>query len=349
MIPQLVVEVDVRAAWRVEARQQLADDDKQLQVRWFLDEAPLDLVFVLLGRLPGLEHVLRVRVELVALVAVLGLARDGVVVRLVRRDDAAVAAEVRVLKEPEVVARVVDRRRHEDRRAPVVVEARLEREVLDDGEVAGVRADGGDVLDEGATGVVSKDRFAAAGALVLGASTALLAAENPFAREARLLRESQAAQTSNPFANAFAAQPVVPSQFSVKPILNLGFRGDDFVTISRREYEELLESKQHLERTLGIIEHLEARCGQNERNLLVCTETYRKELARTNTECEAKCADVMARLKQYEMACVEANKVMEKEMLSLRAKHANEIAVMTRTDAMRTRELECYHTVECTA
>ena len=40
------------------------------------------------------------------------------------------------------------------------------------------------------------------------------------------------------------------------------------------------------------------------------------------------------------MACVEANKVMEKEMLSLRAKHANEIAVMTRTHAMRTRELE---------
>ena len=94
------------------------------------------------------------------------------------------------------------------------------------------------------------------------------------------------------FANIFATQPVAPSQFHVKPILDLG-NGDrfgGFVTIPRREYEELLESKQHLERTLEIIEHLEARCAQQDKNMLGCTESYRRELARVNNECEAKCA-----------------------------------------------------------
>ena len=132
VVAQLVVEVDVRAARRIEAGQQLADDDQQLHVRRLLDEAALGLVLVLLGGLALLEDVLRVGVELVALVAVGGLARDRVVVRLVRRDDPAVRAEARVLKQPEVVAGVVDRRGDQDRRAAVVVQPRLEAEVLDD-------------------------------------------------------------------------------------------------------------------------------------------------------------------------------------------------------------------------
>ena len=132
VVAQLVVEVDVRAARRVEAGQQLADHDQQLHVRRLLDEAALGLVLVLLGGLAVLEDVLRVGVELVALVAVGRLARDRVVVRLVRRDDPAVRAEARVLEQPVVVAGVVDRRRHQDRRAAVVVQARLEAEVLDD-------------------------------------------------------------------------------------------------------------------------------------------------------------------------------------------------------------------------
>ena len=81
---------------------------------------------------PVLEDVLRVGVELVALVAVGRLARDGVVVRLVGRDDPAVLAEARVLEQPVVVAGVVDRRRDQDGGAAVVVQARLEAEVLDD-------------------------------------------------------------------------------------------------------------------------------------------------------------------------------------------------------------------------
>ena len=132
VVAQLVVEVDVGAARRVEAGQQLADHDQQLQVRRLLDEAALGLVLVLLGGLAVLEDVLRVGVELVALVAVGRLARDGVVVRLVRGDDPAVRAEARVLEQPVVVAGVVDRRGHQDRRAAVVVQARLEAEVLDD-------------------------------------------------------------------------------------------------------------------------------------------------------------------------------------------------------------------------
>ena len=40
--------------------------------------------------------------------------------------------EGRVLEKPEVMAGVVDGGRHEDGRAPVVIQARLEAEVFDD-------------------------------------------------------------------------------------------------------------------------------------------------------------------------------------------------------------------------
>ena len=132
VVAQFVVEVDVRAARRIEAGQQLADDDHQLHVGRLLYEAALGFVLVLLGGLPLLEDVLCVGVELVALVAVGKLARDGVVVRLVRCDDPAVRAEARVQEEPVVMAGVVDRRRDQEGRAAVVVQARLEAEVLDD-------------------------------------------------------------------------------------------------------------------------------------------------------------------------------------------------------------------------
>ena len=72
VVPQLAVEIDVRAARRVEAGQELADDDQELQVRRLLDETALRLVLVLLRRLAPLQDVLRVGVELVALVAVGG-------------------------------------------------------------------------------------------------------------------------------------------------------------------------------------------------------------------------------------------------------------------------------------
>ncbi len=75
---------------------------------------------------------LRVGVELVALVAVRRLAGDGVVVRLVGGDDPAIRVKGRVLEQAVVVASVVDRRRHQDRCATVVVETGLEAEVLDD-------------------------------------------------------------------------------------------------------------------------------------------------------------------------------------------------------------------------
>ena len=39
VIAQFVVQVDVRATWRIKAGQQLADDDQQLHVRRFVDEA----------------------------------------------------------------------------------------------------------------------------------------------------------------------------------------------------------------------------------------------------------------------------------------------------------------------
>jgi hypothetical protein len=125
VVAQLVVEVDVGAARRIKAGQQLAHHDQQLQVGRLLDEAALWPRLVLLGGLPLFQHMLGVGVELVALVAVWARLRDRVVVGLEGGDDPAVLAEVRVLEQPEVVAGVVDRGRHQDGRAPVVVQARL--------------------------------------------------------------------------------------------------------------------------------------------------------------------------------------------------------------------------------
>src|SRR5439155_9947892 len=58
VVAQFVIEVDVRAARRIEAGQQLADNDQQLHVRRLLDKAALGLVLVLPGRLSLLENVL---------------------------------------------------------------------------------------------------------------------------------------------------------------------------------------------------------------------------------------------------------------------------------------------------
>src|SRR5688500_12346196 len=114
MVTELVIEVDVGAAWSVEARQQLAYDDQQLQIGWLLDESPLDLLLVLPGGLVLLKHMLRVGVEFVSLIAVGWFARNGVVIRLVGRDDPAVLTERRVLEKTVVVTGVVDRRRYQD-------------------------------------------------------------------------------------------------------------------------------------------------------------------------------------------------------------------------------------------
>ena len=129
---QLVIEVDVGAARRVEAGQELAHHDQELEVGRFLNEPALGFVLVGFGALAGLEDVLRVGVELVAFVAVRRLQRDGCGVRLEGGDDAAVLAKRLAEEDAEVVAGVVDTRGHEDRSAPVVVQARLGVEIVDD-------------------------------------------------------------------------------------------------------------------------------------------------------------------------------------------------------------------------
>jgi hypothetical protein len=53
VVVQLVIEVDVGAARRVEAGQQLAHHDQQLEVGRLLDEPALGLVLVGLGGLAG--------------------------------------------------------------------------------------------------------------------------------------------------------------------------------------------------------------------------------------------------------------------------------------------------------
>ena len=132
MVVQLVVQVDAGAGGRIEAGQQLADDDQQLAVGRLLDKAALDLRLVLLRAGKARQHVPRVGVELVAFVAVGRLARDGVVVRLVGSDDAAVLAKRRILQQAKVVTGVMDGGGHEDGRAAAVVQARAQGKVLDD-------------------------------------------------------------------------------------------------------------------------------------------------------------------------------------------------------------------------
>ena len=121
VVAQFVIQVDVAAARRVKAGQQLAHHDQQLQVGRLLDETAFGFILVRLGGLALRQHMQGVGVELIALVAVGRLPRNGVVVGLVRGDDAAVLAKARVLEQPKVVAGVVDRSRHQDGCAAVVV------------------------------------------------------------------------------------------------------------------------------------------------------------------------------------------------------------------------------------
>jgi hypothetical protein len=93
VVAQLVVEVDVGAARRIEAGQQLAHHDQQLQVGRLLDEAALHLVLVLLGGLPSSSGRAGCRCRTCSARRCWRLARDRVVVRLEGRDDPAVRAK----------------------------------------------------------------------------------------------------------------------------------------------------------------------------------------------------------------------------------------------------------------
>jgi hypothetical protein len=73
VIVEFVVEVDIGAARRIEAGQQLAHDNEQFHVCGFFDEPALRLVLIGLRSLTGSQHVVDVGVELVALIAVCGL------------------------------------------------------------------------------------------------------------------------------------------------------------------------------------------------------------------------------------------------------------------------------------
>lgn len=104
VVAQFVIEVDVGAARRVEAGQELAHYDQELEVGRFFDETALGFVLVGLRRLAVLKDVLRVGVEFVAFVAVGRFAGDGVVVRLERGDDAAILAKRLTLEDAVIVA-----------------------------------------------------------------------------------------------------------------------------------------------------------------------------------------------------------------------------------------------------
>ena len=121
MIAQFVIEINVRTAWGVEAGEQFAHYDQQLHARGFFDEAAFHLGLIRLCCLVLRQNLVGINVELETLIAVRRLARDGVVIWLVRCDDAAVLAEECGLEVPEIVARVVDAGRDQKRRSSVAI------------------------------------------------------------------------------------------------------------------------------------------------------------------------------------------------------------------------------------
>ena len=108
VVAQVAVQVDVGAAGRIEAGQQLADHNQQPAVGRLVLEAALHLGFVLVGAVEPLEHPVFVGLVLVAVIAAGRLFGVLVFVRLERGDDAHMLAKISVLEQPEIVASVID-------------------------------------------------------------------------------------------------------------------------------------------------------------------------------------------------------------------------------------------------
>ena len=136
-----LVDVEIGAGRRVEAGQQLVHHDQQLHVRRLLGEQLLGPLLVGLGlrhaRL-GVDVLQQLGVGVVdELLVGLGvraglLQRHVLGLRIVGRDDRALALERRLLEQREILARLVDARRHQDGVAALAGQARLHAEVEDD-------------------------------------------------------------------------------------------------------------------------------------------------------------------------------------------------------------------------
>ena len=136
-----LVDVEVGAARRIEAGEQLVHDNEQPHVRRLLDEPLLYLILVGFGLgLAGLGiHVLEQRGVGVEEKLLFGLrVRAGFLqrhiprLRIVRSHNRAPALEHRLLEQLEILRRLVDARRHEHRIAALAGEPRLHAEIEDD-------------------------------------------------------------------------------------------------------------------------------------------------------------------------------------------------------------------------
>ena len=120
VVTQFIVQINIGAAWRVKAGQQLAHHNQQLQVGGLFNEAALHLGLVLLGGGKTFQHKLCVSVELVSLIAVCWLQHNRAGAGLKRSDDSTVLPKRLAFKQPKVVASVVNAGCHQNRCAPVV-------------------------------------------------------------------------------------------------------------------------------------------------------------------------------------------------------------------------------------
>src|SRR5690606_13124694 len=87
-------------------------------------------VFVLFGALKALKHIVGIGVVFVSLVAVRRRAGYGVMVGLKGSNNAAVFTEGGLLKQAEVMAGIVNGSGHQNGRAAIIVQSRLQAEVF---------------------------------------------------------------------------------------------------------------------------------------------------------------------------------------------------------------------------
>ena len=96
-----------------------------------------------------------------------------------------------------------------------------------------------------------------------------------------------------------------------------GFSPDDErVTVSRREYTELVQSRQHAENMLKIIHDLETKCAQHEHELQKCKDVCIETCKRVEGERDRQINSIVQR---YETRFKDDHKRFETEFVQLRA------------------------------
>ena len=106
-----------------------------------------------------------------------------------------------------------------------------------------------------------------------------------------------------------------------------GFSPDDErVTVSRREYTELVQSRQHAENMLKIIHDFETKCAQHEHELQKCKDVCIETCKRVESERDRQINSIVQR---YETRFKDDQKRFETEFVQLRAQYNVQVTKMS--------------------